>query len=126
MPVSVFIKPNLKNNMKHIFKLPNEYTFEKEGIKGTNFESKDLSDKAKFAVIEAEKGHENRIRENECSFFYYILEGKGNFEINGEIEECQRGELVVIPSGSVFKYTGKMKLFLTTIPFWYPEQEEVL
>ena len=112
--------------MKHIFKLPDEYTFEKEGIKGKNFESMNLSDKAKFTVIETEKGHENRIRENECGFFYYILKGEGNFEINGETEECQKGDLVVIPSGSVFKYTGKMKLFLTTIPPWYPEQEETL
>jgi hypothetical protein len=52
--------------MKHTFTLSNKYTFEKEGIKGTNFESKDLSDKAKFAVIETETGHENRIKENEC------------------------------------------------------------
>jgi hypothetical protein len=59
--------------MKHIFKLPNKYTFEKEGIKGTNFESRDLSDKAKFAVIETETGHENRIKENECDFFYKLV-----------------------------------------------------
>ena len=112
--------------MKHVFILPNKYTFEKDGVKGTNFESKELSNKAKFAVIETESGHENRIRENECSFFYYIIEGNGNFEINGKIEVCQKGNLVVIPSGSVFKYTGKMRLFLTTVPFWYPEQEETL
>ena len=112
--------------MKHVFKLPDEYTFKKEGIRGTNFDSINLSDKAKFAVIETETGHGNKIREKECSFFYYILEGEGNFEVNGEIEECQKGNLIVIPSGSVFKYTGKMKLFLTTIPFWYPEQEETL
>ena len=112
--------------MKYVLKIPSKYTFEKEGIKGTNFESKNLSEKAKFAVIETETGHENRIRENECDFIYFILEGKGNFEINSEIEKCQRGDLVVIPSGSVFRYTGKMKLFLITIPFWYPEQEEIL
>ncbi|MCK5413164.1 MAG: hypothetical protein KAI57_02195 [Candidatus Pacebacteria bacterium] len=112
--------------MKHVFKLPEEYTFEKEDIRGTNFESKELSNKAKFAVIETESGHKNRIRENECDFFYYVLDGSGNFEINGEIEECEKGNLIVIPSDSIFKYTGKMKLFLTTIPFWYSEQEDVL
>jgi mannose-6-phosphate isomerase-like protein (cupin superfamily) len=55
-----------------------------------------------------------------------FLEGSGNFEINGEAEGCQKGSLVVIPSGSIFKYTGKMKLFLVTIPWWRPEQEETL
>ncbi len=112
--------------MQHIFKLPKEYTFQKEGIRGTNFESKGISDKAKFAVIETETGHENKIREKECDFHYYVLEGEGNFEIDGKIEECGKGDLVVIPAGSIFRYTGKMKLFLITIPWWRPEQEEVL
>ncbi|MBU4339132.1 hypothetical protein KKD57_06325 [Patescibacteria group bacterium] len=112
--------------MQYIFKLPNKYTFEKESIKGTNFESKELSDKAKFAVIETETGHEARIREKDCDFHYYILEGKGNFEIDGKIEECQKGDLAIIPSGSIFKYSGKMKLLLMTIPWWRPDQEETL
>lgn len=112
--------------MQHVFKLPGKYTFEKVGIKGTNFDSVAASDKAKFAVIETETGHETRIREKECDFYYYILEGKGNFETDGKIEECQKGDLVVIPSKSVFKYSGKMKLFLVTVPYWRPEQEETL
>lgn len=110
--------------MQHIFKLPNKYTFEKVGIKGTNFESKKLSNKAKFAVIEAEMGHEARIREKDCDFHYYVLEGEGNFEIDGKIEECRKGDLAIIPAGSIFKYSGKMKLLLMTIPWWRPEQEE--
>lgn len=112
--------------MQHIFKLPKEYTFQVVGIKGTNFETKKLSDKAKFAVIETETGHETRIKEKECDFHYYILEGKGNFEIDGKIEKCQKGGLVIVPAGCVFKYTGKMKLLLITIPWWWPEQEETL
>ena len=108
--------------MKHVFKLPDKYTFEKVGIKGTNFDGKELSDKAKFAIIEID-GEHGKVKEKECDFFYYILEGKGNFEIDGEIEECQKGDLVVIPSGAIFKYNGKMKLFLVTVPYWHPEQE---
>lgn len=111
--------------MQHIFKLPNKYTFEKVGIRGTNFESKKLSDKVKFAVIEIE-GEHKKVREKECDFHYYVLEGKGNFEIDGKIEECQKGDLVIIPSGSIFKYSGKMKLLLITIPWWRQEQEETL
>lgn len=110
----------------YVFYLPKEYSFEKVGIKGTNFNTKDLSDKAKFAIIETENGHQTKIREKECTFFYYILKGKGKFEIRGEAEECQKGDLVIVPQNTVFKYSGKMKMLLVTIPWWYPEQEETL
>ena len=110
----------------YVFHLPEEYSFEKVGIRGTNFDTKNLSDKAKVAIIEIENGHETRIKEKECAFFYFILEGKGSFEIEDKIEECQKGDLVVIPDNTVFKYTGKMKMLLITTPWWYPEQEETL
>jgi len=112
--------------MKHVFKIPEEYSFRKLGIKGKNFDTQELDNKAKFCFIETEKGHETKIRQKECSFYYFILEGQGNFEINGEIEECGQGELVIIPNRSIFRYSGTMKMLLITVPWWYPEQEETL
>jgi mannose-6-phosphate isomerase-like protein (cupin superfamily) len=109
----------------YVFHLPEEYSFEKVGIKGTNFDTKDFNDEAKFAIIEVEEGH-SKVREKECTMFYFILEGKGNFEIDGKTEQCQKGDLVIVPRNTVFKYTGKMKMLLVTIPWWYPEQEETL
>jgi len=109
----------------YVFHLPKEYSFEKGGIKGTNFDTKSLSNKAKFAIIETENGHETS-REKECTLFYFVLEGKGSFEIEDKVEECQKGDLVIEPKNSVFKYAGKMKMLLVTIPWWYPEQEETL
>ena len=109
----------------HVFRLPKEYSFEKASVKGTNFDTKDLSDKAKFAIIEVNGDHE-KVREKECTFFYLVLEGKGSFEIEGKTEKCRKGDLVAIPQKSVFKYSGKMKMLLVTVPWWYPEQEETL
>jgi len=59
-------------------------------------------------------------------FIYYILEGEGYFEINDQKERCIKGDLVVIPAGSKFKYIGKFKMLLITTPAFYPEQEETL
>ncbi len=93
--------------MQHIFKHPKEYSFQAVGIKGKTFETRELNGKVEFSVIETEMGHETMIREKECDFNYYILEGKGNFEINGNIEECQKGDMVIIPSGSILSIPAR-------------------
>jgi len=112
--------------MQHVFHLPKEYSFEKVGIKGKTFGSKILSDKVEFTIIETKEGHETKIREKECAFSYFILEGGGTFEIDGENEKCQKGDLVVIPKGAAFIYKGKMKMLLVSVPWWYLEQEETV
>ncbi len=110
--------------MKHIFHLPEEYSFEKVGIRGKIFDT--LSDGVEFVVIETEKGHETKIREKECTFSYFVLEGEGNFEIEGKTERCQKGDLVFIPNNTAFKYTGRMKMLLVSTPSYFAEQEETL
>ena len=112
--------------MQHIFRLPDNYSFEKVGIKGKIFDTRNLSDKVEFSVIETEKGHETKIIEKECIFSYYILEGNGFFEIAGQKEECRPGDLVMIPKGTPFRYFGKLKMLLVSTPWWFPEQEESL
>lgn len=111
----------------HILKQPNENSFEKVGIKGKIFPTKELiGEDAGYVLIETEAGHETTIIEHGCVFTYYILEGKGHFEINEEREDCEAGDLVVIPKGAKFTYKGKLKMLLITTPAWREEQEETL
>lgn len=112
--------------MAHIFRLPENYSFEKVGIKGKTFPSKDITDKVQFSIIETEAGHQTKIIQKECVFAYYILEGAGEFEIDGEIEKCQKGDLAIIPAGTQFTYSGKLKMLLICSPWWRPEQEITL
>jgi len=112
--------------MNHIFHLPEGYSFQKVGIKGKIFDTKSLSDEVEFSVIETEKGHETKIIEKECIFSYYIWEGEGSFEIDGQEEKCGKGDLVVIPKGIPFQYAGTMKMLLISVPWWFPEQEVTL
>lgn len=112
--------------MAHIFHLPENYSFEKVGIKGKTFQSKELTDKIEFTVIETEAGHQTKIIEKECIFSYYILEGSGSFEIGGVSENCQAGDMVIIPAGKPFIYSGKLKMLLVCSPWWRPEQEITL
>ena len=85
-----------------------------------------MSDKIQFEIIETETGHENTIIEKESIFAYYILEGGGSFEIDGETEDCGVRDLVVVPAGTPFTYSGKMKMLLVCAPWWRPEQEITL
>lgn len=110
----------------HVFKTPKGYSFEKVGIKGKVFPVGEITQKTGVCLIETEKGHETTIIEHECDFIYYILEGKGYFEINDQKEDYIKGELIVIPAGSKFRYVGKLKMLLITTPAFYPEQEETL
>ncbi len=112
--------------MTHIFHLPEGYSFEKVGIRGKTFQSKDLTDKIEFSIIEIEAGHQTKIIQKECLFAYYILEGGGSFEIDGVEENCGAGDLVIIPAGKLFTYLGKMKMLLICAPWWFPEQETTL
>ncbi|MFZ2026405.1 MAG: hypothetical protein WAV30_03920 [Microgenomates group bacterium] len=110
----------------HILKKPSTYSFEKVGIKGKKFAVAEITSKTGVCQIETENGHETMIIEHKCDFIYYILEGVGYFEIDGQKEECAEEDLVVIPADSKFRYVGKLKMLLITTPAFYPEQEETL
>lgn len=112
--------------MTYIFHSPEAYSFEKVGIKGKTFDTKSLGDKVQFTMIEVEEVHETMIIEKECIFSYFILEGSGSFEIDGSTEGCSQGDLVFVPNGAAFRYTGKMKMLLVSTPWWSLEQEETL
>jgi mannose-6-phosphate isomerase-like protein (cupin superfamily) len=112
--------------MMFVFKEPTEYSFVKVGIKGKKFIKDESGNTAGIALIETENGHQTTIIEYKCDFIYYVLEGKGFFEINDTREDFSKGDLVVVPHGAKFTYKGKAKFLLVTGPPFYPEQEETL
>lgn len=113
-------------NPSYVIKEPKSISFSKVGITGKRFPSRELNNKAGFCLIETKTGHKTAIIEHMCDFLYYILRGKGYFEINKKKENCAAGDLVIIPHGSVFTYKGNLKMLLVTTPPFYPEQEETL
>jgi len=110
----------------HVLKKPSTYSFEKIGIKGRKFSVVDITPKTGVCIIETETGHETTIIEHKCDFIYYVLEGQGYFEIDGQKEDFSKEDLVVVPAGSKFTYKGNAKMLLITTPAFYPEQEETI
>ena len=47
---------------------------------------------------------------------YFVLNGSGKFILNGEEIKVAEGDLVVIPDGGIYKYSGVMKLFEFNVP----------
>lgn len=112
--------------MKYILSEPEELSFDKAGIQGKVFGAHQLIDRAEFVLIQTELGHETKIIEHESDFIYYVLEGEGYFEVDGEIENCRKGDLVCIPAGKKFIYKGNLKMLLICTPPRREEQEEVV
>lgn len=110
----------------YVINEPDELSFDKVGIKGKIFPSETLNPDVEFVRIDTESGHETKIIQRESTFTYYVIEGKGYFDIDDNKEDCKQGDLIVIPPGKSFIYKGKMKLLLAVNPPWREEQEETL
>ena len=110
----------------YVIKEPAAYSFDKVGIKGKIFPFDTLTKNISYVLVETRHGHETTIIEHTSDFIYYVLEGKGYFVINNVRENCQKGDLVVIPAGKAFRYYGKLKLLLSCTPPWTIEQEETI
>lgn len=44
------------------------------------------------------------------TMFYYIIEGEGNFKINGENIKIGKNDLIEIPPKNKYTYDGKLKM----------------
>ena len=110
----------------YVLKEPKNYLIDKVGIKGKIFPVDSLTNKLEVIKVTTEIGHSTAIIEHKSDFLYYILEGNGYFLINDVKEECSKGDLVVIPSGTKFTYKGKLELLLIDTPPYKEEQEETL
>ena len=77
------------------------------------FKGYNLTD-GKFGIevdyIDMIEGHEFYQIESESIHIYYILEGKGLANINGEIYEINSGDTIEIPVNTEFAFKGKLKM----------------
>lgn len=78
---------------------------------------------AEFVYIEVKKGHFEEFYNKVSTMFYYVLEGKGKFFLNGVATPVKATDLLVIPPKTKIYYLGKMKLILVTAPAWSAKDE---
>ena len=90
--------------------LPKRPSFQQKGLKGYAYHlaNKELE----IYYVDVTRGHDTYIISRKCFHIYYIIEGKGVFDIDNEIKEVSKGSLVEVPPNVEYTYSWNMKLLL--------------
>jgi len=80
-------------------------------------------EEAGMVYVEVEEGHFQEFYDKKSTFFYYILQGRGTFYLDGKPTPVKATDFIVAPPLTKIYYFGKMKMVLMTVPGWKPENE---
>lgn len=98
----------------YIKKMPIEPSFKQEGLMGHNFEL--TNEEISLSYENVTKGHDYYVSNNKSTYYYFVIEGKGIFNISGENYDVLEGDVVEIPPKTKFVFKGEMRLLLISNP----------
>jgi len=100
----------IRNQSRSISLSETEY-FERDGFEGHVYVPKEAGEGFNALVIDVHGRHpEKRILAGNTRS-YFVIDGSGTFVVDGETQEAEKGDLLVIEAGSVYQYEGSMQLF---------------
>jgi quercetin dioxygenase-like cupin family protein len=97
--------------------------FSQKGLNGFGY--KLANNKVEVYYVDVSQGHETYITSKKCFHIYYVLGGKGTFDLNNETIGVSEGDLIEVKPDIKYTYSGKMKLLLIMNPPWFEGNEEV-
>ena len=108
------------------FKLENATDFGWDGLKGKAYNSMEEFADASGAYFEVTGSH--GCTKTTCSHrVYLILDGEGEFDINGEIFSVEKTDVVIVPKDTPYDYKATnnttLKMFLVHTPAFDPDKE---
>lgn len=71
-------------------------------------------------------GSHGKVMSKRSDRIYYVIEGNGEFEINGTVQSVSEGDVMIVPKRTPYDYTAKsktLKLFLVHTPAYSAEDE---
>lgn len=107
------------------FKLHDASKFGWEGLEGLSYSSREdfaEASAARFKVI----GAHGKVKSTSSNRVYLVLDGKGEFTINGVSEHVEKDDVIIVPKDTPYDYraVGKpLELFLVHIPAYNPADE---
>lgn len=107
-----------------VFKRRDAFQASKHGVDMWVYTGRDDLEQAAVAYQETERGHAQEFRHHRSAFVFYILEGSGEWVIDGETYPVEATDVVVVPPGRAFYYRGRLKQICVTAPAWEEAYEE--
>jgi mannose-6-phosphate isomerase-like protein (cupin superfamily) len=71
-------------------------------------------------------GDHGKIKALKSDRIYFILSGKGVFEIAGKKYSVSKGDLLLVPKKTPYNIIGKMRYFLVNSPAFDPKDDVLL
>jgi len=85
-------------------------------VKSWNYKLKQL--KTYQSVVYAElKGEHGEVETKDVERVYFIVEGKGEFEINKKTVKVEKGDVVTVPAKTIYNYRPIKKSTLKVLLF---------
>lgn len=100
------------------FKLKDADVFGWDGLKAWAYNSKDDFSNASAAYFEV-IGKHGMVKTTVSDRIYLVLDGKGEFIIDGEVVSVEKTDVVIVPKNTPYDYQAKegiLKLFLVHTP----------
>lgn len=107
------------------FVLKNAFKFGWEGLEGWAYNSKDNFSNASAAYFEVTGSH-GKVKTTKSDRIYFVLEGQGEFIIDGKIVPVEKTDVVIVPKNAPYDYKavkGTLKLFLVHCPAFDPQAD---
>ncbi len=112
--------------MKYKFTSKDGYDFGWPGLKARAYSDKEDFARASIAVFEAEK--HGKVLTKTSDRIYYIIDGSGTFEIDGNKIHVEKTDAIIVPKNTPYDYWAdkgkKLNLFLVHTPS-FDEKGEV-
>jgi mannose-6-phosphate isomerase-like protein (cupin superfamily) len=108
--------------MPYVLAISPSPSFVMEGLTGYAFQPLNDPD---FAVhfVDVHKGHDTYMISRALTRIYYIIQGTGVFTIDRQKYDVISGQLVEVPPGVEYSYSGSMKILLVSHPRWFEGNE---
>jgi mannose-6-phosphate isomerase-like protein (cupin superfamily) len=65
-----------------------------------------------------------RVFNEKCKELFFIINGSGKLIIENKEIILNKEDLILVEAGEKYYWKGKMKMFVSCKPSWYPEQHK--
>lgn len=108
------------------YRLEDATAFSWDGLKGRSYSATEDFAGASGALFEVTGSH-GRVKTTHSDRVYLILDGEGEFDVNGEIFSVVKTDMVIVPKNTPYDYKAMngsiLKMFLVHTPAFDPSKE---